>query len=374
MHMKYFTAIAMLSAVFLLNGCLKQDKITPPTPVVTSAQKIALGKALFFDKSLSNPTGQSCSSCHAPGTGFSDPNHNIVSEGAVDGLFGNRNAPPVAYVMYSPSPLHYSVDDSAYMGGFFLDGRVNTLEQQAQKPFLNPLEMGNVDAAMVVSKMQNSNSYNLYKQVYGNVTDADAAFSNIADALATYERSDELQPFTSKFDFYLKGQASLTAEELSGMQLFTDTLKGMCANCHLITPDDFSEKILFTDHTYTNDGVPKNPQNPFYTIPSAFNPAGANYVDLGLGGFLNDHNYDGMFKVSTLRNVAISAPYFHNGAFNTLEDVVHFYNTRDVAGSGFAASEVPSTVDHAETGNLKLTAQEEKDIVAFLKTLTDGYQ
>src|SRR6185312_11202602 len=98
------------------------------------------------------------------------------------------------------------------------------------------------------------------------------------------------------------------------------------------------------------------------------------YIDVGLGGFLNNHDYDGMFKVSTLRNVAVSAPYFHNGSFNSLEDVVHFYNTRDVPNSGFPASEITSTVDTAETGNLKLTTQEEKDIVAFLKTLTDGYK
>ena len=255
-----------------------------------------------------------------------------------------------------------------------MDGRVNTLEEQAKKPFLNVVEMANIDAAMVVSKLQSSPNYSLFKQVYGNVTDVNVAFSDIADAISAFERSPELNPFTSKYDYYLKGQATLTAEELSGMQLFTDTLKGKCANCHLITADPASGLVLFTDHTYTNDGVPKNPNNPYYSISTAFNPDGANYVDYGLGGFLGNHDFDGLFKVPTVRNSAISAPYFHNGIFNTLEDVVHFYNTRDVAGSNFAAPEVAATTDHDETGNLHLTAKEESDIVAFLKTLTDGYK
>ena len=372
MQTKYFRQLAVIAVLAMLStACRKpQEFIYAPN----NQQLVELGKSLFFDKSLSNPGGQSCSSCHASATGFSDLNHNIVSEGAVDGLFGNRNAPAIAYVMYSPSPLHYNADDSGYVGGFFLDGRVNTLEEQAKKPFLNPLEMGNVDAAMLVGKLQNSSSYDYYKKTFGEIGDVNVAFENIAHAISAYERSDELNPFTSKFDYYLKGEATFTADELAGMRLFTDTLKGKCANCHLITPDDLSGKILFTDHTYTNDGVPKNSNNPFYFIPSAFNPDGVNYVDLGLGAIVHDHNFDGTFKVSTLRNIAVSAPYFHNGSMNTLEDVVHFYNVRDVAGSGFPAAEVASTIDHEETGNLKLTPQEEKQIVAFLKTLTDGYK
>ncbi|HXU26705.1 MAG TPA: cytochrome c peroxidase [Bacteroidia bacterium] len=365
--------ISCIALVF--TACKKEYAMDTVKPIVTPDMKIELGKNLFFDKGLSNPIGQSCSSCHSPETAFSDFNHNAISPGAVDGLFGNRNAPSIIYSMYTPAPLHYSVDDSAYMGGQFLDGRVNTLTDQAQKPFLNVLEMNNVNPEMVVSKVQSASYFSLYQQIYGNVDDIATAFNNIADALSAYESSDQFSNrFTSKYDYYLKGQATLTAQELSGMQLFIDTLKGQCANCHLVTPDPVSGKILFTDFTYTNDGVPKNPNNPFYTVSSAFNPAGVNYIDVGLGGFLNNHDYDGMFKVSTLRNVAVSAPYFHNGSFNSLEDVVHFYNTRDVPNSGFPASEITSTVDTAETGNLKLTTQEEKDIVAFLKTLTDGYK
>jgi len=359
--------ISVFMLMVLFNSCKKDVSTTTPE------MKIALGKDIFTDKNLSTPVGLSCSGCHAASTGFSDPNHNIVSEGAVDGLFGNRNAPMAAYTMYNP-PFHYSAADSGYKGGLFLDGRVNTLEEQAQKPFLNPLEMGNSDANTVLLKLQSASYYPLFKQVYGGVTDANTAFADMADAIATYERSPELNPFTSKFDYYMAGQVSLTEEELAGMTLFNDSNRAKCTNCHLITPDPVSGKILFTDFTYNNDGVPKNPNNPFYTIPTAYNPLGTNYIDNGLGNIINDPTQNGAFRVSSLRNVAVSAPYFHNGVYNTLEEVVHFYNVRDVSGSGIAPPEVSANIDTAETGNQHLTAQEEAYIVAFLKTLTDGYK
>jgi cytochrome c peroxidase len=364
----------ILFVMLVVMACNK-DKITIPTVTPTLQMKVQLGQSLFSDKGLSNPAGQSCSSCHASATAFSDLNHNAISEGAVDGLFGNRNAPSIVYSMFTPSPLRYSSSDESYMGGQFMDGRVNTLTEQAQKPFLNPLEMGNPNVASVVSKLQNASYFSLYKQVYGDITDVESAFNNMADAIAAFESSDGFSNrFTSKFDYYLKGQASLTAQELNGLQLFNDTLKGKCANCHLSSVDDVSGKVLFTDFTYTNDGVPKNPANPFYTISTAFNAAGTNYIDNGLGGFLNNAAFNGMFKVPTLRNITLTAPYFHNGSFATLEEVVHFYNVRDVAGSGFASPEVAANMDTVETGNLKLTAQEEANIVAFMKTLTDGYK
>jgi cytochrome c peroxidase len=365
--MKYLaSSLIFIGIFFLLNSCQKDRDNTTVSP----AMEVELGKDIFFDKSLSNPTGLSCSGCHDPKTGFSDLNHNIVSEGAVDNLFGNRNAPSIAYTMFSPT-LHYDNMDSTYVGGYFLDGRTNSLEEQAKQPFLNKLEMNNKDVAMVVSKLQQASYFSLYKQVYGEIGDLDQAYNNIVAALAAFERSDELNPFTSKYDYYLKGEASLTAQELSGMKLFIDTAKGKCANCHPTQADEETGKVYFTDFTYDNIGVPKNQKNPFYGIPSTFNPLGAAYTDYGLGGFVKDHAYDGQFKVPTLRNSAISAPYFHNGFFNTLEEVVHFYNARD---SLYKNPEIAGNVNRLELGHLKLSAQEEKDIVAFLKTLTDGYK
>jgi cytochrome c peroxidase len=365
--MKHLTsALIFMGLFFILGSCQKDREII----TVTLPMEVELGKNIFFDKSLSNPMGQSCSSCHDPKTGFSDLNHSIVSEGAVDRLFGNRNAPTISYIMFSPE-LYYDNVDSTYVGGYFLDGRTNSLEDQAKQPFLNKLEMNNATIEMVVSKLQRASYYSLYKQVYGEVGDVNEAFNNMTTALAAYERSDEFNPFTSKYDYFLKGQASLTTQELNGLKLFKDTAKAKCANCHPTEADEETGKIYFTDFTYDNIGVPKNTNNPFYSIPSTFNPLGPNYIDYGLGGFVKNHDCDGQFKVPTLRNSAISAPYFHNGFFNTLEEVVHFYNVRD---SLYKNPEIPGNVNKVELGKLKLTPQEEKDVVAFLKTLTDGYK
>jgi len=372
---KLIIGITVLSTLVILTsiGLSSCNKNSDAAYTEYLSDKAKLGRLIFFDNNLSNPIGQSCGSCHSPNASFSDLNHNIVSPGAVSGLSGNRNAPIAAYAMYIP-PFHINIDDSSYNGGLFLDGRVNTLEEQAQKPFLNPLEMNNSTVGMLMDKIRNASYYSLYKQLYGQMNDNQAGFSNIAQAIASFERTTELNPFTSKYDYYIKGQATLSAQELRGLNLFNDTLRAKCGNCHLTTPDDASGKVLFTDFSYNSDGVPANPYNPFYSIPAAFNPMGKGYIDYGLGSILNDHNHDGEFRVPSLRNIALTAPYFHNGVFGTLEQVVHFYNTRDVPGSGFDKPEVPVNIDTAETGNLHLTAQEEADIVAFMKTLTDGYK
>ncbi len=362
---KILTYTSVIIALCFIISCRKDKNLI----IVTPTDKIQLGKKLFFDKGLSNPIGQSCSSCHSPETGFSDLNHNIVSPGAVDGLFGNRNAPNISYAMFSPS-LYYDNVDSTYVGGYFLDGRTNSLEEQATKPFFNKLEMNIDNVAMLILKLKSAPYFSLYKEVYGEVTDDEKALKNIADALASYERSAEVNPFSSKFDYYLKGQASLTAQEIRGMKIFTDTAKGKCANCHIIEPDEETGNVLFTDFTYDNIGLPKNNNNPYYTIPSIYNPLGTSYVDNGLGAILNISSFNGQFKVPSLRNVAISAPYFHNGVFNTLEETVHFYNKRD---SLYTTPEVSANVNKLELGKLKLSSQEEKDLVAFLKTLTDGF-
>lgn len=353
--------------VIVLSSCENERDYTSVTPI----DKVALGKKMFFDENLSNPIGQSCASCHNPQTGFSDLNHNIVTAGAVDGLFGSRNAPNIAYSMFTPS-LQYDADGGTYFGGFFLDGRVSTLQEQARKTFMNPLEMNIKDPAMLVDKLQNAAYYDLYLLVYGNESNPDKIVNNIVDAIAAFEKSSEMNPFSSKFDYYLKGQATLTTQESRGLALFKNEKKGNCAACHIMEPDEDSGKVLFTDFTYDNIGVPKNSNNPFYTMPLQFNPDGVNAIDTGLGKTVNEVNHDGKFKVPTLRNVAISAPYSHNGYFNTLEEVMDFYNKRDV--EPFPAAEIPATVNHKELGNLGLTDQEEKDIIAFMKTLTDGFK
>jgi cytochrome c peroxidase len=193
-------------------------------------------------------------------------------------------------------------------------------------------------------------------------------------SIAAYEGSDEVNAFTSKYDYYLKGQVTLSEEELRGLELFNS--KGMCNLCH---PSD-GPKPLFTDFTFDNLGTPKNPNNPFYETPG-----GSSFIDPGLGGFLatlpqwQDKAQDnwGKHKVPTLRNVDkrpsennVKA-YMHNGVFKSLKEVVHFYNTRDV--ETWPAPEVSQNINVDELGNLGLTETEEDAIVAFMKTLSDGY-
>lgn len=328
-----------------------------------------LGKTIFFDETLSEPAGQSCATCHTPEKGFADRDSRITSEGAVKGLFSNRNSITCAYSAYVPA-LYYDEDDETYVGGLFWDGRVNTLEQQAALPFVNPLEMGNKDNQMVVDKARKAAWYPEMIRLYGKTASTDTLFSYIIDALAVYEKSAEMNPFSSKYDAWLAGEYELTEQEEEGMELFEE--KGLCAECHSMEPDKYAGKVLFTDHTYDNLGIPSNPENPFFTVSPPYNRCGRDTMDLGLGSFLKDPAEYGKFRVPTLRNIALTAPYGHNGYFSTLEDIVHFYNARDV--EDFPPAEYAATVNKEELGNLTLTAAEEAAIVAFMKTLTDGYQ
>jgi cytochrome c peroxidase len=351
-----------------------------------------LGKQLFEDTNLSDPAGQSCATCHDAARAFTDPNGaEPTSQGVHPGLFGKRNAPTAAYAQFSPA-FHYDSAGGTYVGGQFLDGRAATLEEQAKQPFLNPGEMANLNKASVVDKVRSAAYAPLFLQVFGpgSLDDADQAYEHIVQAIAAFERTKTFAPFTSKFDYFLKGQAQLTAQEMRGMALFTDPTKGNCAACHPITPLPDGTPPLFTDFTYDNLGVPRNPDNPFYTQGIGFNPDGMNFVDLGLGGALGIAAQDGRFKVPTLRNIAVTAPYMHNGYFTTLRSVVEFYNDRDVrprctdatwtrdadaeSEHCWPAPEVPQTVNHEELGHLGLSDQEIDDIVAFLQTLTDGWQ
>lgn len=332
-------------------------------------EKELLGKMIFFDENLSEPAGQSCATCHTPEKGFADKYSRITSEGAVKGLFSNRNAMTCSYVAYVPA-LCYDEEDETYVGGLFWDGRANSLEEQAAQPFVNPLEMGNKDPEMVVGKVRKAAYYPELVRLYGETAEADTLYSQILDALAAYERSVEVNPFSSKYDAYLAGTYRLTTLEEEGLALFKE--KGLCAECHILENDERAGRVLFTDHTYDNLGIPSNPENPFFHVPPPYNTCGRDTMDLGLGAFLNDSSEYGKFRVPTLRNIALTAPYGHNGYFKTLEEIVHFYNARDV--EDFPAPEYAATVNKDELGNLKLSREEEAALVAFMHTLTDGYQ
>lgn len=346
-----------------------------------------LGKEMFFDTKLSNPIGQSCASCHSPTAGFTGPNSKInlegvVIEGAFKGRFGKRKPPTVSYASFSPS-LSKDPKSGDMTGGQFWDGRAHTLIDQATGPLLNPVEQNNANAQALFKKMQHSSYRALFEKVHGQGTLEDSPEnvnqiqSRIAASLAAYESSHEVNPFSSKYDAYLAGKAKLSPSEARGLELFAG--KANCANCHPHKPGDDGSPPLFTDFTYDNLGIPRNRLNPFYRMPADINPDGEKYVDIGLGEFIKEQELRGAFKVPTLRNIDrrphpnFVKAYTHNGYFKSLKDVVHFYNLRDARPEDFPPAEVPETVNHEELGNLKLTDAEENDIVAFLKTLTDGY-
>ncbi len=390
--------IAVLALVFLSSalfvGTADRQKNGGLAPIEE------LGKLLFFDTNLSNPPGQACAACHGPEVGFTGPDSNInattaVYPGAVHTRFGNRKPPTSAYGGDSPV-LYYDEEEGVWIGGMFWDGRAtgwtlgDPLAEQAQGPFLNPLEQNNPNPRHVILRVRKSKYTELFEQVWGPGSfdwkkDVAGTYERIARSIAAYERSAEVNPFTSKYDYYLKGEATLTEQEAWGLELFNNEEKGKCALCHLSEPREGGLPPLFTDFTYDNLGIPKNPANPFYTMPRRWNPDGMNWVDWGLGGFLKNAGFApevyvaelGKHKVPTLRNVDLRPyPGFikifgHNGYFKSLEETVHFYNTRDV--ESWPPAEVPETVNTDELGNLGLTLEEEAAIVAFMKTLSDGF-
>lgn len=402
-----------------------------------------LGKSLFEDADLSVNRNQSCAFCHAPAAGFTSPREDVnaaggVVEGSVPGRFGNSKPPSAAYAAQAPVLYHtYEDGELLFVGGHFWNGRAsgrklgNPAADQAQGPFLNPVEMGLPDAACVVQRVCKPSSPAQYPvkltDVWGAATcdiafpaglgaqcarpdgkitlakelrkKVDKAYDAIALSIAAYEASKEVNPFSSKYDHFLAGRAELTTEERKGLELFEG--KGLCSKCHVLTRSPRDEPPLFTDYTYDNLGVPRNPQNPFYRAKS-FNADGADWIERGLMAYLEtDPLYEksaagqlGKVRVPTVRNVDMRpAPDFakafmHNGYFKTLKGVVHFYNTRDtkprcenaltteadaMKQGCWPEPEVAQNVNTEELGNLKLTDAEEDAIVAFMKTLTDGY-
>ena len=359
-----------------------------------------LGKQIFFDQNLSLNNNQACAACHAPESGWTGPDSDInlhggVYEGSIPGAFGDRKPPSSAYA--TQSPILYFDKKGNCVGGNFWDGRAtgeilgSPSAEQAKGPFLNPKEQAILTAADLVAKVCAASYGDLFREVWGadacDPANVGLAYDDIGYSIAAYEGSPEVNAFSSKYDYSLVGQAKLTQQERLGFALFMG--KGKCNRCHVATGKD----PLFTDYTYDNLGIPKNPENPVYS----YNPT---FVDPGLGGFLL-HRADyaayadanmGKFKVPTLRNVGLGLPdivkaYGHNAYFKSLEGTVHFYNTRDVlptcpgdfteaqalAANCWPAPEVAQNLNTAELGDLGLSPAEEAAIVAFLKTLSDGY-
>lgn len=365
------------AAVAALAGCPQQAVEPLPTATVaTLGAEVTplseLGRLLAFDETLSEPDGQSCATCHDPAAAFTDPDRSHpVSAGVVPGRFGSRNSPTWAYAAFSP-PLHLDPETGNWTGGQFWDGRADTLAEQAEGPFVNPLEMNAPDKASVVAAVRAAPYVDRFHAVFGAdaLDDVERAYGRIAEAIAAFESTREVLPFDSKYDRYLDGRAELTPLERRGLELFDGQAK--CADCHPSQRGADGSPPLFTDFTYDNLGTPRNPANPFYGLPPELNPDGAAFVDRGLGATVDDPAQDGKFKVPTLRNVALTAPYMHNGVFATLREVLDFYNTRDT--EEWPAPEVAENVNTEELGNLELTDADIDALLAFLETLSDGWE
>ncbi len=351
-------------------------------PQLTAVE--ALGQKLFNDQNLSEPSGMSCATCHASNRAFTGPDNATVAPGIISGTFGGRNVPTAAYSMYSPV---FTIDADGPVGGQFLDGRAANLAEQAKGPFLNPNEMANANAEMVINKIRSSAYVNEFTRVWGAdiLNDTQRAYERVASSIAAFEKTAQFQRFDSKYDFYLAGRVSLSAQEQRGLALFNDPGKGNCAACHPSAKGADGSPPLFTDFSYDNLGVPRNS-----AIPANLNAA---FFDLGLGGpnrtDITDTSLYGKFKVPTLRNIALTAPYMHNGFFQTLRDTVNFYATRDTDPWAWYPvnrkfNDLPvqyqTNVNRTEVpmnrnpGDLPaLNPQDIDDIVSFLNTLTDGF-
>jgi cytochrome c peroxidase len=267
--------IATAGLVLLISVAAASSSLTP---------KEQLGKSIFFDTNLSLNANQSCASCHGPAAGWtgtlsSTNAHVAVYEGSIPGAFGDRKPPSAAYATFSPI-LHMDKNGS-FVGGNFWDGRAtgerlgNPAAEQAQGPFLNPKEQALFSAADLVTKVCAAAYGDLFRQVWGSeaCSDVQQGYDAIGFSVAAYEGSLEVNAFSSKFDYSLQGKAKLTAQERKGYALFVG--KAGCKACHLSQ----GSRALFTDFTFDNLGIPKNPENPVYDYNASF-------VDPGLGGFL----------------------------------------------------------------------------------------
>lgn len=344
---------------------------------LSQTQLSLLGQKLFFDASLSSPEGQSCASCHQPAFAYADKGK-VISSGATAALFANRNAPSLNYASFTPS-WHFNEEDETWIGGLFADGRSLTLEDQALKPIFNPLEMGVNNETELLNKLKTAPYAKEIERLLGERVwqDASAVAQLTAKALSAFERSEIFaNRFSSKYDAYLRGEAVLSVAEKRGLAVFEGEDKGNCAACHPSQIGPNGEWPLFTDFSYDNLGVPKNPDLAFLKMAKHVNPKGSDYVDPGLSENPHINNKAaqlGKFKVPTLRNIALTAPYMHNGFFADLRESVAFYNIRDTSEK-WSTPEIKENVNTEELGDLKLTEQQIDDLVIFLNTLTDNWQ
>ncbi|WP_452220621.1 cytochrome-c peroxidase [Lacinutrix salivirga] len=305
---------------------LFEQSILPPVIPINNPQTVegvALGKKLFFDTLLSGDNTISCASCHSPQNAFTD--HSQFSVG-IDGIAGTRNSMPLFNLAWN------------YNDRFTWDGKELGLEKQALEPVANPIEMHS-DWDNVVNDLTNHSEYPiLFDQAFGSTT---ITKELVAKALAQFQRT--LISSNSKFDRYLLGEAQLTPQELNGLDVFMDESRGDCFHCH-----GNPNNPLWTDNSFHNNGLDSS------------------FSDLGLGAVTGDPNDNGKFRSPSLRNLAYTAPYMHDGRFSTLDQVINHYS------EGLQNSPtIDPLMKKIDEGGVQLTNQDKADLKAFLLSLSD---
>jgi cytochrome c peroxidase len=362
---------------------------SPAARADDAAAMRALGRAIFFDPALSEPRGTSCASCHDPARAFTGVNGstNGLPRGSRPGHFARRASPSLLYLRFVPAfRLHQEGDDpqAQPFGGLFWDGRVDSVRALARQPLLNPDEMNNGDGAVIAAKLARAPYAAELTRLVGAPTSAEAALDGVGRALEAYLTSDEMAPFSSRFDDFVRGKGTLTPLERRGLALFEDPQKGACSACHLVDVGSRDPKASpLTDYGYDAVGAPRNTRAPRRAVP-----------DLGVcerqvaGVPASEGASCASFRTPTLRNVALRASFMHNGTFTRLRDVVAFYATRGTDPKRWYPSGVPfDDVPKRYRGLVNVTSppynrrpgyppaltDEEIDaVVAFLGTLTDA--
>jgi len=360
-----------------------------------------LGRAIFFDPSLSASGRQSCATCHDPAHAYAPADGRAVQPGGPGmNAFGTRAVPSLRYLQFTPrfsrhlaQPDPDGVEDEGPAGGFTRDGSAQTLHEQAMLPLLNPVEMANADVNAIATRLRRAGYAAQFRKTFGaDIFDHPAAaVARATEALEAFQTQDpSFRPYTSKFDAAMSGNAQFTPQELRGYTLFNDPKKGNCAKCHVDVPGPGGRPAQFTDYGHVAVGVPRNPE-----IPANRD---ARFFDLGLCGPVRkdlaaEQGFCGMFKTPTLRNSASRQVFFHNGRFHTLDDVLRFYSGRDtdparwyprVGGRLVVFDDLPpryrDNVDRVDEPFRRkrgdkpvFTDAEIADLAAFLRTLDDGF-
>ncbi len=401
--------------------------VRPPTAPLSAVAR--LGRAIFHDRALSASGQQSCASCHDPANHYGPPGDlPVMPGGPTLHAQNDRAAPSLEYLERQPpfsvgpdkdedetsslaqmvavgrgaaravkraANIEQSAANMVPQGGLFWDGRVDTLQQQALQPLLNPVEMANADAAVVAAKLRRARYASGFSRIFGAgvLGNRDLLLNEAMFAVARYQIEDSgFHPYTSKFDFWLEGRARLAPAELRGYRLFNDPARANCGGCHVDQAGRDGQPPRFTDGQFEALGAPRN--------PALANTRDRGFFDLGLcGPFRADLRaqvqYCGMFLTPTLRNVATRHSFFHNGVFRGLRAVLDFYDDRDVApdkvyprdsdGSVAKFNDMPARYrgnvdvvdppfDRHPGDAPAMSGQDEADIIAFLRALTDGYR